>query len=500
MVKWWRQWWQLKWHSLNVLGLFGSGHRLAAIRTFGQLGDKRATPVLLRALGNSDPGVRLASVEALAELRDASAVEPLCRMLGDGEGDVFQVAVCALGCLGDPRAAGPLITALDALLASPRADAKAQSARSPAADDAIALRARSAELVAAALAELGVRDAVAPLCRMLGDPGNGTDGRVCAAWALGKLGDPGAIDALCRALRDNTTDVRLAAAEALENLGSTRAVDPLLEALRDTWSERATAETEYRKSHIALNVNDDVSWSKLREAIKTALEKLGDTQWREVCRQAYAAQGDHVPQIALCLFDAKRIEEKAVPSHGAYAEARFLEALQKALATSGGWAAVPSLAGCRGNLPRGDAPGQPSGAVVLGRWVAGMAVDAHLPSGFRAQLEADPANLGLVPYAIGVCPISASLARKVHGTLMTSEAPGYIGSVTLNADFPPRGLKPLLAAAREAGLHGSDAAFAAVTSALGVPVKMGIKEGGRCFGWLVPESELSKLGLAPFRP
>ena len=48
-----------------------------------------------------------------------------------------------------------------------------------------------------------------------------------AAYALGKLNDPEAIDVLVRALTDESIPVRHAAAEALGKLGDTRAIGPL---------------------------------------------------------------------------------------------------------------------------------------------------------------------------------------------------------------------------------------------------------------------------------
>ncbi|RMF83541.1 MAG: NACHT domain-containing protein, partial [Nitrospirae bacterium] len=86
---------------------------------------------------------------------------------------------------------------------------------------------------AEALGKLGDPRAVEPLLQALGDESRGV--RRAAAEALGKLGDPRAVEPLLQALGDRYSDVRLAAAEALGKLGDPRAVEPLLQALRDEW-------------------------------------------------------------------------------------------------------------------------------------------------------------------------------------------------------------------------------------------------------------------------
>jgi hypothetical protein len=56
--------------------------------------------------------------------------------------------------------------------------------------------------------------------------------RVCAAEALGRLGDRRAVSALVRALDDEDDGVRSAAAEALGKIGDKRAIGPLKKAVR----------------------------------------------------------------------------------------------------------------------------------------------------------------------------------------------------------------------------------------------------------------------------
>jgi hypothetical protein len=57
--------------------------------------------------------------------------------------------------------------------------------------------------------------------------------RLIAVEALGKIGDPRAVEALILALRDENNRVRRATAEALGELGDSRAVAPLITALQD---------------------------------------------------------------------------------------------------------------------------------------------------------------------------------------------------------------------------------------------------------------------------
>ena len=54
-----------------------------------------------------------------------------------------------------------------------------------------------------------------------------------AAWALGKISDPRAVEALVEALKDKGKLVRRYASEALGKIGDSRAVEALVEALED---------------------------------------------------------------------------------------------------------------------------------------------------------------------------------------------------------------------------------------------------------------------------
>lgn len=65
--------------------------------------------------------------------------------------------------------------------------------------------------------------------------------RISAAWALGELGDPSAIDPLVEAL-DDRKRVKDVAAKALGEIGESQAIDPLVQLLEDeNWEVRGTA-------------------------------------------------------------------------------------------------------------------------------------------------------------------------------------------------------------------------------------------------------------------
>jgi HEAT repeat protein len=78
----------------------------------GNLGDKRATPVLTDALKDRAPETRIYAALALGRLRDPSAVPQLMQVFSTDERDVRKAAAYALGEMRDPRALPVLVAAL----------------------------------------------------------------------------------------------------------------------------------------------------------------------------------------------------------------------------------------------------------------------------------------------------------------------------------------------------------------------------------------------------
>ena len=90
----------------------------------GNLGDRRATPVLLEALADKDVETRIYAVLALGRLRDPASVPPVLKVFEGDERDVRKAAAYALGEIGDPRA----VPALAAALSDPAADVRYNAA------------------------------------------------------------------------------------------------------------------------------------------------------------------------------------------------------------------------------------------------------------------------------------------------------------------------------------------------------------------------------------
>ena len=78
----------------------------------GKLGDRRATPLLVDALGDRPPENRIYAALALGRLRDPAAVPHLLNAFANDERDVRKAAAFALGEIGDRRATEPLAAAL----------------------------------------------------------------------------------------------------------------------------------------------------------------------------------------------------------------------------------------------------------------------------------------------------------------------------------------------------------------------------------------------------
>lgn len=90
----------------------------------GNLGDKRATPLLVEAIGDPDIETRIYAILALGRLKDPAAFPELLKAFGSDEHDVRKAAAYALGETGDPRAVEPLAQALN----DPAADVRYNAA------------------------------------------------------------------------------------------------------------------------------------------------------------------------------------------------------------------------------------------------------------------------------------------------------------------------------------------------------------------------------------
>jgi HEAT repeat protein len=95
----------------------------------GNLGDKRATPLLVDALSDSSPETRIYAALSLGRLRDRAAVPHLLRIFSSDERDVRKAAAYSLGEIGDPSAQPALAAALNDPVADVRYNAAIALAR-----------------------------------------------------------------------------------------------------------------------------------------------------------------------------------------------------------------------------------------------------------------------------------------------------------------------------------------------------------------------------------
>jgi len=180
-----------------------------AIWEFVMASTVEVVPFLETQVGQDDPCKRRLCAVLLGGLAFSTeeAKVALIRLVGSGDPSVRYYAVKYLEMIGPAaeEAAPALIGALD---------------------DILPIR----FYAAGALEEIGSKDAVPALLRMLeGDPDGGARG--AAADALGRIGSRGAVPALARALENDSDErVRYSAAEALGEIGVVS--DLVLDAVR----------------------------------------------------------------------------------------------------------------------------------------------------------------------------------------------------------------------------------------------------------------------------
>ena len=167
--------------------------RTLAAHALGDHHDPRAIDALIRILEDQseDCAVRMAAADALGRIGNPKAMEPLIRTIGEMcDRHLLQAVAKALGAFQGPRVTDALVKALG-------------------------YEYYTAHAAAESLKKLRDRRAVEPLIRRLEDKRGGGYHREFPAQILGVLGDPRAIPALVKALRDVSVFLKRKALESL---------------------------------------------------------------------------------------------------------------------------------------------------------------------------------------------------------------------------------------------------------------------------------------------
>jgi HEAT repeat protein len=199
--------------------------------------------LLVSALNDEDWYVRKQAARILGTIGDARAAKPLAWALKDEDPVVKGEAAAALGRIGDPGAAADAILAAlkdeDPMV---RGDAvatlqdKGYAAVAPLIHALIHRRDENVKREAADALVIVGPPAVEALCHVLTLDKKKTHAiaRQIAAWTLGTIGDPRAVEPLGQALKQDKSDsVRHEAAMTLAQIGDARAVELLVEATKE---------------------------------------------------------------------------------------------------------------------------------------------------------------------------------------------------------------------------------------------------------------------------
>jgi HEAT repeat protein len=271
----------LAFHAIESLGDSALEPLIAALRIkeykgekrryilnlLGRIGDHRAIPALIDALGDSDEKIRYHAAQALVDIPDQRAFEPLMQHLQDSDNMVVSSAIGALGTIGDRRAVESIIPFLVKKRAWDQAGIR--------------------DSAAVALGNLGDRRAFEPLLAVYEDreyPSKEYPDRALRKKALKSLGlikDPRAFDVLRRALKDEDVGQRVAAVWGLAGLGDARSVvllKSILKAARPTevWMKADNVVPVVRPSvaRALISTGDDDAIDAVYEEYKASPESI----------------------------------------------------------------------------------------------------------------------------------------------------------------------------------------------------------------------------------
>jgi len=201
--------------------------------SLGEIGDTSALAPLITLIVAKDPNIREGAAESLGNMGDTRAVPSLIDALADESGFVRTKAAESLGILGDKSALESLKQALKDTNSSVRKEAAQALAKMNCAPSALDHDDRITYLILNErwddLITIGT-PAANQLINALDDDDETL--RANSARTLGKIKDPGAIEALITALKDDNTEVRAEASLALEQIGSS-SVHRLIATLED---------------------------------------------------------------------------------------------------------------------------------------------------------------------------------------------------------------------------------------------------------------------------
>jgi HEAT repeat protein len=210
--------------------------RQQAARALSQMGEA-AVDQLLEMADSSAPSTREAAIEALGSSSSTRAIDRVIGGLADSNANVRAAAVRALGESASERAVAALMTVMRDESGTLRSQASVSLARLgpvalPKLVDALRDSKPSVrQLAAEALGDIGSREAVAPLVRLIETDTSGA--RLEAIAALGKIGEPSAIEPILSVQRSGSVAVRRKAIGALAQFRDKRAVEALTLALAD---------------------------------------------------------------------------------------------------------------------------------------------------------------------------------------------------------------------------------------------------------------------------
>ena len=268
--------------------------RIAAAELLGRLGDRRATPALLRTLEDADAEPAAAAAAALGGIGDPTALDGLVEAFAHPNGAVRRAAIAAVNAIGAPGTSARIRLAID--------------------DPDPRVR-ESAIRVAG---YFGFPDSAAAIIEALTDANE--DIRRAAIEQLPVLEDIDAVTALTTALTTESPRNRAAAAHALRLVEDPRAAAALTAALKDadTWVRYFAATSLGELTQRAGNASDELAAlarrdpaTHVRIAALTSLGATNPTSGARVAAELIDDADDDLAIAAVKVVGAARTDAHA---------------------------------------------------------------------------------------------------------------------------------------------------------------------------------------------